>query len=274
MRPRGSFGRNAGSALAPRSRSLLLHQTRYDLLSFARNREARFFTIALPLIFLVIFAAVFGNHTVEVNGHEVKQTTYYVPNLMALAITSAALQSLVIAVVAQRERGILKRRRATPVPAWVLIVGRALTSVVIVFANFVALALVGRIFYGVDLPAGKLPAVLVTVAVGAAALCCVGYALSTFIKSEDAAAPTLQAIVLPLYFISGVFVPSDVVPDWLLSVADVFPIRHLALALLTAYDPTTTGAGFAWGDLAVIAAWGVGGLVVAARRFRWTPQGR
>jgi ABC-2 type transport system permease protein len=253
--------------------ALVLHQARFDLLAFARNREARFFTILLPLIFLVIFAAVFGNDTVTVGDHEVKQTTYYVPNLMALAITSAALQSLVIAVVAQRERGILKRRRATPVPARVLIAGRALTSVAIVFANFAALAIVGRAFYGVDLPGRTLPAALVTIAVGGAALCCLGYAFSTFVSSEDAAAPALQAVALPLYFISGVFVPDDIIPDWLLHVADVFPIRHLAQALLQAYDPATTGAGFAAGDLLVVAAWGVAGLLVAARRFRWTPQG-
>ena len=254
--------------------ALLLHQARYDLLSFTRNREARFFTIALPLIFLVIFAAVFGNHTVTVNGHEVKQTTYYVPNLMALAITSAALQSLVIAVVAQRERGILKRRRATPVPARVLIMGRALTSVVIVFANFVALALLGRVFYGVQLPGRTLPAVLLTLIVGGGALCCLGYAFSTFVKSEEGAAPALQAVILPLYFISGVFVPDDTIPSWLLSVAAVFPIRHLAQALLTAYDPATTGTGIEPGHLLIVAGWGVLGVVVAARRFRWTPQAR
>jgi ABC-2 type transport system permease protein len=253
---------------------LVLHQTRFDLLGFARNREARFFTIALPLIFLVIFAAVFGNDTVEVAGHEVEQTTYYVPNLMALAITSAAVQSLVIAVVTQRESGVLKRRRATPVPARVLIGGRALTSVAIVFGNFAALALVGLVLYGVDLPGRTLPAVLVTVAVGGASLCCVGYAFTTFVRSEDAASPVLQAVVLPLYFISGVFVPADTIPDWLLSVADLFPIRHLAQALLTAYDPVTSGSGFEPGHLAVVAAWGVLGLVVAARRFKWTPQAR
>jgi ABC-2 type transport system permease protein len=253
---------------------LVLHQTRFDLLSFARNREARFFTIILPLIFLVIFAAVFGNDAVDVGGHEVKQTTYYVPNLMALAITSAALQSLVIAVVTQRESGILKRRRATPVPAWVLIAGRSLTAVAVVFGNFVVLALAGRLLYGVDLPGRTLPAVLVTVALGGAAMCCIGYAFSTFVKAEDSATPILQAVVLPLYFISGIFVPDDTVPSWLLSVADVFPIRHLGQALLTAYDPATTGSGFAFGHLAVVAAWGVVALAVAARRFKWTPQGR
>ena len=136
------------------------------------------------------------------------------------------------------------------------------------------LALVGLVFYGVDLPGRTLPAVLVTVAIGGASLCCVGYAFTTFVRSEDAATPVLQAVVLPLYFISGVFVPDDTIPNWLLSVADVFPIRHLAQALLTAYDPATRGSGFSPGHLAVVAGWGVLGLVVAARRFRWTPQAR
>jgi ABC-2 type transport system permease protein len=254
--------------------ALVAHQTRYDLRAFTRNREARFFTVLLPLIFLVIFAAVFGNDTVIVDGREIKQTTYYVPNLMALAIVSAAVQSLVIAVVTQRESGILKRRRSTPVPAWALIAGRALTSVVVVFTNFVALALVGVVFYGVDLPGATLPATLVTVALGGAALCCVGFAIATFVRSEDAAAPVVQAITLPLFFISGVFIPDDNIPDGLLTVASAFPVRPLAQSLLHAYDPATTGAGFAWGHLAVVAAWGAAGLAIAARRFKWTPQGR
>ena len=101
-----------------------------------------------------------------------------------------------------------------------------------------------------------------------------GFAIATFVRSEDAAAPVVQAITLPLFFISGVFIPDDAIPDGLLAVASVFPVRPLAQALLEAYDPATTGSGFAWGHLAVVAAWGVAGLVVAARRFKWTPQGR
>jgi ABC-2 type transport system permease protein len=254
--------------------SLVLHQAGYDLLSFWRNREARFFTIVLPLVFLVIFATVFGNDDVEVDGHLIRQSTYYVPNLMALAVISAALQSLVIAVVAQREAGILKRRRATPVPASALIGGRALTAVAVSYANFAVLAGVGRLAYGVEIPGRTLPAMLVAVAVGAMAFACMGFAFASLVRSEDAAQPMLQATVLPLYFISGVFFPEDTIPAWLRSVADVFPIRHLAKALLEAYDPATTAAGFAWGHLAIVAAWGVLGLVLAARLFRWTPQAR
>ena len=77
--------------------------------------------------------------------------------------------------------------------------------------------------------------------------------------------------MLPLYFISGVFVAVTVLPSWLVNVADVFPVRHLADALLVAYNPHTSGSGFATGDLLVVAAWGVAGLLVAVRRFSWLP---
>src|SRR5580658_767461 len=95
---------------------LLAHQTRYELLTFARNRQGRFFTVALPLIFLVIFVSVFGNQLI--GPHHIKTSTYYVPGIAALAVLTASFSNLVISITAQRQMGVLKRRRATPVPAW------------------------------------------------------------------------------------------------------------------------------------------------------------
>jgi ABC-2 type transport system permease protein len=83
-----------------------------------------------------------------------------------------------------------------------------------------------------------------------------------------------NATVLPLYFLSGIFIPQTEIPQGVLNVASVFPIRHFFLALLAAFDPFTTGAGFEWGHLAVVAAWGVAGLVIALRVFRWEPRHR
>src|SRR4029077_16457968 len=98
---------------APGPVGLVLHQARYDLLGILRNRQARFFTLMLPLIFLVIFVGVFGNHTV--GPDHVKASTYYVPGLTAMAVIAGSFVNLVISVTAQREAGVLKRRRATPV---------------------------------------------------------------------------------------------------------------------------------------------------------------
>lgn len=110
--------------------------------------------------------------------------------------------------------------------------------------------------------------------VGALAFCCLGFALASVIRNQDSAQPITQATMLPLYFISGVFIAVSVLPHWLVDVADVFPVRHLAAALLTAYNPHTTGAGFAGTDLLVVALWGVAGLVIALWRFSWVPLSR
>jgi ABC-2 type transport system permease protein len=253
--------------------TMALHMSRYDLRAFFRNRQARFFTLALPVLFLVIFASIFGgNHrTVSVAGGQIDTSVYYVPGIIALGIIAAAFVNLVVTVTAQRETGVLKRRRATPVPALAVILGRALTAVVVALAITAVLLVIGWAAYGAHVPARTAPALIAAVVVGALAFCCLGYALASLIRNEDAAQPITQAVMLPLYFISGVFVAAAVLPSWLVNVADVFPVRHLADALLVAYNPHTMGNGFAAGDLLVVAAWGVAGLLIAVRRFSWLP---
>ena len=248
---------------------LVLHQARFDLLGFLRNRQARFFTLVLPILFLVIFVSVFGND--RVGAEHVKASTYYVPGLAALGVIAASFVNLVISITALREAGVLKRRRSTPVPAWVLIAGRALTAIVVALAVMTVLLLIGRFAYGVRLPAETLPGVVITAIVGAIAFCCLGYALSTAIRSADAAQPMVQAIMLPLYFISGVFIPNVSLPRWLRDVAKVFPVEHLAGGLRPAFDPATRGVGIVWSDLGVLALWAAIGLAVALTRFVWTP---
>jgi ABC-2 type transport system permease protein len=249
--------------------SLVLHQARYDLLSFLRNKQARFFTLLLPVAFLVILVGLFGNHTV--GSEHVKASTYYVPGLSAMAVIAASFVNLVISITAQRETGVLRRRRATPVPAWVLIAGRALTAMAVSLATMSVLMVIGRFAYGADLPVRTIPAVALTAIVGSIAFCVLGYALSSLIGSADAAQPIVQATMLPLYFISGVFVPDVSLPSWLQHIAEFFPVEHLAGGLHHAYDPAVHGIGIAWSDLGVLALWIVAGLVVALRRFRWTP---
>jgi ABC-2 type transport system permease protein len=253
-----------------------LHQFRFDMRALLRNRQAQFFTFALPVMFLVIFASIFGgqNQTVKVAGGRIDTSVSYVPGIMALGIIAAAFINLVISVTAQRESGVLKRRRATPVPASALIAGRALTAVVTALAIAAVLTAIGWAAFAAHVPARTAPALAVAVIVGALAFCCLGYALASVIHDQEAAQPVTQGVMLPLYFISGVFVAVSTLPRWLVDIADVFPVRHLAAALLTAYNPHTHGAGIAGTDLLIVAAWGAAGLLVALRRFSWLPLGR
>jgi ABC-2 type transport system permease protein len=248
--------------------ALVLHQARYDLLAFVRNRQARFTTFLLPLILLVLFVNILGNGTV--GPEHVKSSTYYVPGLAALAVIAASFVNLVISITAQRESGVLKRRRATPVPASVLVVARTLTAIAVSLAVSAALLGVGRFAYGIRLDAAAVPAVVLTAVVGSTAFCCLSYALTTAIGSADAAQPTVQALMLPLYFISGIFIPNADLPQWLRRVGEIFPVEHLADAFHHPYL-ASVGDRVDWWDLAILALWAAGGFVIAVRRFRWLP---
>jgi ABC-2 type transport system permease protein len=252
---------------------LVWHQFRYDQKTFWRDPAAVFFTVALPLIFLFIFVTIFGNEVVRTEGHgEIKGSTYYVPGIVTLGLISATFVNLAISLTGARERGLLKRLRKTPLPVWVFMAGRIATSIVVTLLLTIVLVVLGRLVYGVALPGSTLPGALLAVVVGAAAFCALGFALSGVIPSENAAPPITNAIILPLYFLSGVFIPEQELPGFMRSIAEAFPVKHLYEALLTAFDPTQTGAGIDAISVAAVAVWGLAGALVALRTFHWFPR--
>lgn len=250
--------------------ALVLHQFRFDQKVFWRNPAAVFFTAMLPLIFLFILATVFKNN--EISGLGVNGATYYVPAIISLAVISATTVKLATNLPAEREAGQLKRVRGTPLPPAAFVAGRVGNSLVISVIMVALVSVIGALLYGVTIPTNTLPAMLVTLAVGAFSFSCLGFALAAAIPTAEAAPAVTNATVLPLYFLSGVFIPQDELPSGVINFSDVFPIRHFFEAMFTAWDPNTTGAGFEWGHLAIVAAWGVFGLLIAVRFFRWEPR--
>jgi ABC-2 type transport system permease protein len=252
--------------------ALALHQFRYDQKSFWRNPAAVFFTVAFPLMFLLIFELIFGDDTLEELGN-LKTDIYYVPAILTLAIVSATMQSVAFRLTTERENGILKRGRGTPMPPWVFFAGRIGNALVISLLMLIIVPAIGRLLYGVSIPWDHIPAVLVTLVIGAASFCALGVALTAIIPTEDAAPAITNVVIFPLYFLSGVLIPETEIPNGVLNVSNIFPIRHFFEAFFASWNPATSGAGFEWGDLAVVAGWGVLGLVLAIRFFRWTPRG-
>lgn len=250
--------------------SLLFHQLRYDQKIFWRNPAAVFFTVMFPVVLLLIFGAVFGDQTVAVDGG-IETTTYYVPAILTLSAVSATMQTLAMSLVIAREDGRLKRGRGTPMPAWVFIAGRIGNSIVVALLMLVLVAAIGRLLFGVPIPWERAPDLLVVLAVGAASFCCLGIALTAAIPSQEAAAPIVNALLLPLYFLSGIFIPDDELPSGIVDFANHFPIRPFFQAFLDAYVPGS-GPALAWDHLVVVAIWGVAGLLLSIRFFRWTPR--
>jgi len=249
---------------------LFFHQFRSDLARFWRNPQSRYFTVLLPIVFLVIFAGIFKGNTI-VEGRLISITTFYVPGIMTLGIISASFVNLTQAVVTQRESGELKRLRGTPLPTSVVICSRAAVGVVVAMVMSALLLLIGRVAYNVPIPGSTMLGLVLAVILGAASFACLAFAVSRIITTADAAAPATNLAVLPLYFISGVFVPESQIPRFLRGVASIFPIKHLAAAVR---EPIihTHGTGISATNLLVVAAWGIGALLVAARTFQFSPR--
>ncbi|HJX32630.1 MAG TPA: ABC transporter permease, partial [Solirubrobacterales bacterium] len=163
--------------------NLVLHQFRYDQKAFWRNPASVFFTVMFPVVLFLIFATVFGGQTVSVRGG-IKTTTYYVPAIITLSVISATMQSLAMSLVIAREDGRLKRGRGTPMPPWVFIAGRIGNSIVVALIMMALLAAIGRVLYSVPIPWDRLPAIVVTLVIGAAAFCCLGIALTAAIPTQ------------------------------------------------------------------------------------------
>ena len=188
---------------------------------------------------------------------------------MVMGVISASFVALSITVVNRRETGIFKRVRGTPAPAWLLIAGQVVTSLVIALLMVIVMLALGSFAYGVRVDIGHLPWLVAGVLIGAIAFSCLGMMLAALTPSTEAAPPLANVVVLPLYFISGVFVPIESLPTWLGNIASWLPVAPFVKVATWAYVPATTTP---WRALGLLIAWGMVGLIIASWRFRWTPR--
>ena len=251
---------------------LALRQVAYENRTFWRNPPAVFFTIALPLMFLVILNLLFGDDQIDRFGTQVSGSVFYVPGIAALAVISASYTNIAMMVSIARDRGLLKRTRGTPLPPWAFLFGKIVHATLVAVVLVVIVVAAGAIFYDVDVPTNTMPAFIVTLLVGAASFCALGLAMTGLIRNADAAPAVVNGSILPLLFISDVFLPVQDAPDWLETLGSIFPVKHFSEALGAAFNPLETGAGFEWGALGMIALWGGLGVLVSLRYFSWEPR--
>jgi ABC-2 type transport system permease protein len=245
-------------------------QVRYVNKAFWRNPASAFFTFVFPLMFLVIFTALLGHYTVQIGSRTVDTSTYYVASMGAFAVIGACFNNIAMAITFQREDGVLKRAHGTPLPVSSFLGARILHAM---FISVILVALTlgfGHAVYHATIPTGtSLLRFIVVVLVGSAAFCALGLALSGAIPNTDATAPVVNAVALPVEFLSGIFIAfGNTTPSWILWIARVFPVRHFALGMQAGILSTP----FSWTDVLVVAAWGVGGMLVAIRFFHWEPR--
>ncbi|HYV02369.1 MAG TPA: ABC transporter permease [Actinomycetota bacterium] len=256
-----------------------LRQVRYTNKAFWRNPASAGFTFAFPLMFLVIFTALFGNSTQCLDpalqpcprSLIITTSTFYVSAIGAFSIITATYTNLAISVTFLRDAGILKRIRGTPLPAWAYMFGRIVHAILVAGLLIAIVTAFGAAFFQVEVPTRTLPAFIATVAIGSASFSALGLAITAVVPNAEAAPAVVNFSILPLLFLSDIFIPIQDPNAWYVTVSRIFPVRHFADAMKASFF-APTGSGFQGGDLLVVGLWGLAGVVVSVLFFSWEPR--
>ena len=252
---------------------LALRQGLFNLQRFFRNPRTLVFTVAMPVVLLVLFNSIFGNGSATTTapaGGDVKLVSYYTAGIAAYAVMLTGFSGLLIDLVASREAGRLKRFRGTPMPPWVFFAGLIIYVLLVSVVMVAVLVLVGRFGYDVPVRAEAIPALFGYVVLGVFTFSSLAIALSRVIATSDLASSVGPFSVVGLGFISGVFITAASLPSWLQDVGRIFPLAPLAEGMQDVFT-RSSGSGLRVESVAVLLVWGAVSLLVAVRAFSWQP---
>lgn len=244
---------------------VLAHQLSYEQRIFWRSREAAVFVFIFPILLYSLLVSVYSD---DIDG--VPSANVLLAGLFGYGAANTAFAGLAIILVGRREAGILKRLRSTPLPPATYIAA-VLASTLLVFAlQTLALLALGTLVFGASVPANAL-GFAGAVVLGVACFAGLGVGAAALIRSAEGVSAVVNVIVLPMAFLSGSFGPRTELPRFLNAVADVLPLTYFLDIVNGVYldgdslfaDPKA---------LAIVAAWGAAGVVIALRRFSWVPR--
>jgi ABC-2 type transport system permease protein len=244
---------------------VFVHELRAQQLAFWRSKEAALFIFLFPLLLFVLLGSVYSG---KIYGVPAPQAL--LAGLIGYGCANTAFAGLAIQLVVRRELGILKRLRATPLPATTYIAAMLTSTLVVFVAQTVALFVIGRIFYGTPFPSA-IGSLILAIVLGAASFARLGVATASLIRSAEGSSAVVNFILLPMAFLTGSFGPTRHYPAFLRAIGDVLPLKYfieiMNAVYLRGHEIWTKPAA-----IGVLAAWGASGLVVSALKFRWEPR--
>ena len=250
---------------------LFVHEFRTEQLLFWRNREAAFFTFFLPVIFFLIFGSVYGDDRIALAGRDyVRGASFLEAGMIGYGVAATCFAGLGITLVVRRESGILKRIRATPLPAITYLLGVLASTFVVFLIEAVLIVGIGRLLFSVAVP-DRLFSLAAVLALGALSFAALGLGITGLVRSAEGSSAVINAVYLPMAIISGTFFSPRSYPEFLRVIADVLPLTHYTEltrdVMLRHYHVWSDG-----GAIGVVALWGAIGLIAAVRGFRWQPR--
>ncbi|AXE84567.1 ABC transporter permease [Streptomyces sp. Go-475] len=263
-----------GADRLPGAWGLGLRRGGLEIRQFFRQRDQVVFTFAFPVVFLFLFASIFRD---DVEGAGITASQLYVPAMMAAGIMSTSFQALGVTIAIEREEKVLRRLRGTPMPPAAYFLGKIWLVLFTGLLETAVLLLVGTGFYDVDLPsdAGRWLDLAWIFVLGITACALLGIAISSVPKSASSASSVVVLPFLVLQFISGVYIAIGTIPDWMLTVGALFPLKWMCQGLRGVFLPESAqvleqAGSWELGRVAlVLAAWCVGGLALCLLTFRW-----
>lgn len=204
--------------------------------------------------------------TQTLETQQLNSVSFFVPSILGMALMQLGIFAS-IPLVQQREKLILKRLNATPLPRWALVGSNVVVRLVIAAAQTALILGIGTAVLGVQI-SGNWPLIVGFVALGALTFTSIGYVIASFARTEEAANGMTSVVQFPLMFLSGIFFPLEIMPDWLRGVATFMPLTYLGDALR---QTMVGGAPFAplGVDALVLGGWLVVTMGISARFFRW-----
>jgi ABC-2 type transport system permease protein len=242
-------------------------QVAYEQRAFWRNRTRAFFSFGMPIMLLVLFASLNSGGRIAELGN-IRYVVFFLPGILAYGIIITQFVNMAAGLAIQRDNGLLKRMRGTPLPGWAYVGGRVASTALVALLMTVAMLIIGYVAFDVHLRPEAIPAVGIDVLLGSATFAALGMAAVSIIPNAEAAPVVANVLILPLSFISGIWYPLTGAPDWLQRVAETFPVERLADALHHAFDPLNHGSAFAGNDLLWLTIWLVIGVRLAMRFWR------
>jgi ABC-2 type transport system permease protein len=244
---------------------VFVHELRAQQLAFWRSKEAALFIFLFPLLLFVLLGSVYNG---KIYGVPAPQAL--LAGLIGYGCANTAFAGLAIQLVVRRELGILKRLRATPLPATTYIAAMLASTLVIFVAQTISLFVIGRVFYGTPFPSA-IGSLILAVILGAASFAGLGVATASLIRSAEGSSAVVNFILLPMAFLTGSFGPTRHYPAFLRAIGDVLPLKYF-VEIMNAVYLRGNGLWTKPAAIGVLAAWGASGLVVSALKFRWEPR--
>jgi len=247
---------------------LFWHEVKTEQLLFWRNRESAFFTFFLPIIFFLIFGAIYGNSTIT--KEHLRAAPFLEAGMIGYGVASTAFAGLAITMVIRRESGVLKRIRATPLPPATYLLAVLLSTFIVFLIESVFMIGIGRALFSVAIPT-RIGSLFVALVIGAACFAAMGLGLTSAVRSSEGSSAVVNFVYLPMAIISGTFFTPKDYPSFLRVIADVLPLTYftrLTRDVMVRHHHIWSETG----SIAVVVAWGAVGLLAAFRGFRWQPR--